>query len=715
MKEALKMVYKFSSWIANHPKIVIIITAVLLIPAVMGFLFTGINYDILSYLPEDLESVQAERILDKSFNCASSSFLIIKDTNSKRLEKLRQKIEKVDGVNSVMGITSIADPSIPPEILPDILSSVFYSADGKSSLMMVQYTDSGASDRTMNAIEEIRGLLDENSAMSGISTLTLDTKIMADEQAPVFIAIAVALALVVLSFTMNSFVLPFILLLALGIAVVFNMGTNIFFGSISYITQCIAAILQLGVTMDYSVFLLDRYEEERPKWNGDNKKAMSYAIEQTFTSLAGSSLTTVFGFVALCFMQFTLGMDIGIVMAKGVIIGVISVVTILPALILLMTNIIDKTRHRSLIPPFNRLSNFTIKHRKVFTALFFILFIPAFLIQSRLTPYYDMVKAMPEEMGSVKALSQLKESFDMASTHFIICDADMSPSDSSRMINEIKEVDGITKILALPEFIGPGIDMGILPDEIRDICIAKIDDGRSVQLMMVNSGYSATTDKANDQIKKVYDIIKKYDSKAYLTGEGVLEKDLIEVTNKDFVVTSIISIAAIFILILIFTKSVSLPVILVMGIELAIMINKAVSVLTGADVSFIDPTVIGCVQLGATVDYAILVATRFKEEIQKCGNKIEAMKIAAPSASRSVVQSSLVFFAATFGVYIFCDISIIKNICSMLARGSIISAAVIILFVTPALVCLEGIINKTSYKWRNRKDNEKGENYEKVC
>ncbi len=388
------MVYKMAHWISYHPKTVILIALLLLIPSAIGYFCTGINYDILSYLPQSLESTQGEIILDKSFNNASSSFIVIKDANQKEISELQTKIEDVDGVYSVTSINSLADASIPTEILPEILTSVFYSEDGSSALMMVQYIESSSSSRTMDAIKTIRGIMNKNCFLSGISAIGVDTKGLADSEAPIYIAIAIALALIVLMFTMNSFVLPFVLLAALCIAVVYNMGTNIMFGEISYITQCIAAILQLGVTMDYSVFLMDRFEEEKLKWNGDNKKAMCFAIQSTFSSLAGSSLTTIFGFLALCFMKFTLGLDIGLVMSKGVLFGVIAVVTVLPALILLLEKPIEKTRHKSIIPPFNKLSNFTVKHRRVLTIILVVLFIPAFLIQSNLKVYYNMLKSL---------------------------------------------------------------------------------------------------------------------------------------------------------------------------------------------------------------------------------------------------------------------------------------------------------------------------------
>lgn len=694
------MVYKMSKWISYHPKTIIIVCLLLLIPSAIGYICTGINYDILSYLPEDLESVQGEELLDSAFNNASSSFIVVNNASQKDLEDMKNKIEKIEGVYSVTCINTLADPSIPTEILPDILTDIFYSEDKESSLMMVQYENSSSSQITMDAIKTIRSTMNKECFLSGLSAIGVDTKTLVDSEAPIYIAVAIALALVVLMFTMNSFILPFVLLTALGVAVIYNMGTNVIFGEISYITQAIAAILQLGVTMDYSVFLMDRYEEECQKHPGDNKLAMSFAIESAFTSLAGSSLTTVFGFLALCFMQFTLGLDIGLVMAKGVLFGVATVVTFLPALILMLDKLIKKTHKKSIIPPFKGLSNFTVKHRKVLAIIFLILFIPAYLIQSNLNVYYDMTKALPQDLDSISSLSVLKDRFNMATTHFVICDANMPSSSMTQMTNDIEEVDGITKVLSLSSFVGPSIPLSILPDEVKDICVAKKEDGKEVQLMMINSEYGGATDEANAQIDKLYDIVKKYDKDAYLTGEGVLEKDLIDVTNRDFVVTNIISIAAIFILIMIFLKSFSLPVILVMGIELAILINKAFSVILGSDVSFIDPTVIGCVQLGATVDYAILLATRFKEEISHGQSKEDAMRVAANSASRSIFQSAAVFFAATFGVYLLCNITIVKNICGMLARGSIISAIIIIVFVAPTLVCCESFINKTSIKWR---------------
>ena len=685
---------KLSRWIAYHPKTVMIICLILIIPSIIGFIMTGVNYDILSYLPEDLESVQGNEVLDKTFHNSASSFIIVKDTEPKDIQKLEEKIRQVEGVSSVMGITDIADPSIPKEILPDVLTNVFYSQDSSSTLIMVQYENSGASQTTMDAIASIRKIMNKNMLLSGMSAITVDTKDLADSEAPIYIALAIALALIALSFTMTSWILPFVLLAALGTAVIYNMGTNIIFGEISFVTQSIAAILQLGVTVDYSVFLMDRFEEE--KKNYDTKKdAMAVAIESTFLSLMGSSMTTVFGFLALCFMSFTLGKDMGLVMAKGVILGVLTVVTFLPSLILMLDTAIEKTRHRSLAPKFDKLSTFAIKHRKVFVAIFVLLFIPAYFLQNNVSKYYNMAQAIPQELPSISALNTMKKDFNMSTTHFVIIDEDLSASKINAMTSELDNVDGVTNVLSLNSFVGTAIPNSVLPDEIKAICV---QGGK--QLIMINSAYSAATDEENAQINEIDSIIKKYDPDGMLTGEGVMTKDLVEVTDRDFIVTGAISMIAIFILIAIVFKSISIPVILVAAIELAIWVNIGMSTITGATICFITPTIINCVQLGATVDYAILMTTRFREELRRSGDKFKAIKIAAQESSRSIFQSALVFFCATFGVFLICNIDIVKGVCMMLARGSLISAAVIMLMLPGLLLTCEGIINKTTIGWR---------------
>ena len=689
------MIRKISQFISSHPKTILLIATLLLIPAIVCYLATNVNYDILTYLPEDLESVRGERILDETFNDAAMAMIVTEDYELRDVSRMKAEIREVDGVRQVMWVDDIADVSIPESMLPKILSSVFYSADGKSTMMMVQFVESGSSARTMQALREIRRIMDKNSFMSGLSAITLDTKELADAQAPLYIVIAIALALIALCFTMRSFALPFITLVSLGYAVLYNMGTNLIMGEISYITQCIAAILQLGVTMDFSVFLIDRYEEEKQKFP-DKADAMSSAIQATFVSVSGSSLTTVAGFLALCFMQFTLGLDIGIVMAKGVLLGLVTVLTVLPAFVLCFDALIQKTAHKSFVPRFGGLNAFVLKHKAVAAIVFVLLFVPSFLGQKSVKVYYNMVNSLPQDIASVVALEKLKDEFDMAGTHFILLPEDAPASDVSAMTEEIKAVDGVTLCLSLHSVVGGAIPLSMLPDNVRSICVKG-----GWQLMMVNSEYETASDALNAQIEQITAIVKSYCPGAVLTGEGILTKDLIEVTNRDFTVTNIISIGAIFLLILICFKSVSMPVLLVLSIELAIMINESISFLTGTEIPFIAPTVIGCVQLGATVDYAMLMGTRFKEELQRGRDKYEAIRIAADESDRSIFQSASVFFLATFGVYVSCNISIIRSICALLARGSLISAAVIILCLPSVLVLCEGVINKTSLHWRN--------------
>ncbi len=683
-------------WISKHPKTVVLIATLLLIPSVFGYIKTTINYDILTYLPEKLDSVKGERILDENFNDAAMAMIIVKDGTPLDAQSLKNTVSKIDGVQQVLWVDSLADITIPKEMLPDVLSSVFYSADGTSTMMMVQFTEGGSSTSTMNALREIRKAMTANCYMSGLSAITLDTKDLADAQAPIYIAIAVALALIVLMCTMRSYLLPVIVLVSLGYAIVYNMGTNIIFGSISYITQCIAAILQLGVTMDFSVFLIDRFEEEKPK-HANNAEAMESAIQYTFVSLLGSSLTTVFGFLALCFMQFTLGKDIGLVMAKGVFLGLITVVTVLPAFVLQFDGAIHKTMHKSVVPPFGKVNGFFLKHKKSVAAVFILLFIPAVICQGKMSVYYDMTQSLPQDMSSVQSLAKLKEEFNMATTHFVIFDENMSSEAVNSMTKEIQQIDGITTVLSLDSIIGSGIPKDVLPDEVKKICA-----NSGYQLMMINSEYSTATDELNAQVDTLKSVVTKYTPSAYITGEGVLTKDLIDVTNDDFVLTDILSTASIFILIAICFKSISIPAILVASIELAIMLNKSCSFFFGSVEPFIAPTIIGCVQLGATVDYSLLMATRFKEELGRGRTKEEAIKITADESARSICQSAAVFFVATFGVYLTCDISIVKSICLMLARGSLISAVVIICCLPSVLCLLEGLINKTSVGWRKK-------------
>ncbi len=701
----MKGIEKLSEWITRHPKFIMTVALILLIPAIIGYLLTGVNYDILSYLPDDINSVQGEQILDESFHNASSAMLVIENFDDKDVVALKEKIMKIDGVTNVTWTDSVIDTTVPNSSLPSFLRKIFYSTDGKSTLMLINFESASASDETGTAIKEIRSLMNKQCFLSGMSAVLTDTKDLADSQAPIYIAFAIFLALVVMSFTMDSWVLPFVLLASLGIAVVYNMGTNLIFGEISFITKSIAAILQLGVTMDYSVFLIDRFDEEQ-RYTDDRSLAMGRAVAKTFTALMGSSLTTVFGFLAMCFMTLTLGFDIGIVMAKGVVFGIITVVTVLPSMVLLLYKPIYRFRHKRFVPKFNGLASFTTKHRRVFAIILLVLLVPAYLAQSNVSKYYDVVSGMPQDLDSIVALNKMKEEFNMANTHFVVIDDDVPDGKVNSMIQDIKEIDGIETVVALGEYVGAGIPKSIIPESVKSIA-----EKDGYQMMMINSDYSTGTDELNAQIDEMNNVISKYTDSGYLTGEGVLTKDLISIANNDFVVTSIISTVAIFILVAICFKSISIPCILVLMIELSIWINIGLSYLMGTEISFITPTVINCVQLGATVDYAILMTTRFREEIQSGKDKKTAIHDAAASSCTSIFQSALVFFSATIGVYFICDIKMIKEICELLARGSFISAIMIMLVLPPVLYILEGVINKTTYKWRvSDKESAKNEN-----
>lgn len=684
---------KIALWEAKHPKTVLLLAVLLLIPALIGFACTGVNYDILSYLPDELESMQGEQVLDETFNTAGISIVITEDMQPKYTLALKNEILKVDGVASVIWVDTLADIGIPADALPDVLKNIFYSADGTKTMMLVRYDPAGGEGSDLKAIAEIKTLLGENAFMSGLSVIVDDTREICDSQAPLYIAVAVALALAVMALMMESWFQPLIVLLSLGIAVLYNMGTNFFLGEISFITQCVAAVLQLGVTMDYSIFLIDRYSEEKEHYP-TREEAMAAAVTKSFAALAGSSLTTVFGFLALCFMHLKLGFDIGFVMAKGVLFGILTVVFVLPSIVLIFEKQILKYRHRSFIPDFTKVNVFTLKHKKAFALIFLLLLAPSYLIQKDIDLYYSMNKALPGYLTSMQGFEKLKNDFDMACTQFVIVDDSIPAAKLMEMEQKLENMDGVSSLLAYNSIVGPAIPDDILPDEIMQLCK---QDG--LQLFLVNSKFDPATPELTAQLQQMEQIVKSYDPNAYITGEGAIEQGLIDTTDRDFAVTAVLSVAAIFILIAIVFKSVTLPVILVLSIELAIWLNLSLSVIMGKEASFVDPTVINCIQLGATVDYAILLTTRFREEL-RFAPKQEAMLKAVKMAQQSIFQSAAVFFAATFGVYVVCDIYIVRGMCALLARGAIISEFVIILFLAPLLVVCEGFIAKTTPSWR---------------
>ena len=684
---------KIALWEAKHPKTVLLLALLLLIPALIGFACTGVNYDILSYLPDELESMQGEQVLDETFNTAGISIVITEDMQPKYTLALKNEILKVEGVSSVIWVDTLADIGIPADALPDVLKNIFYSADGTKTMMLVRYDPAGGEGSDLKAIAQIKTLLGENAFMSGLSVIVDDTREICDSQAPLYIAVAVALALAVMALMMESWFQPLIVLLSLGIAVLYNMGTNFFLGEISFITQCVAAVLQLGVTMDYSIFLIDRYSEEKEHYP-TREEAMAAAVTKSFAALAGSSLTTVFGFLALCFMHLKLGFDIGFVMAKGVLFGILTVVFVLPSIVLIFEKQILKYRHRSFIPDLTKVNVFTLKHKKAFALIFLLLLAPSYLIQKDIDLYYSMNKALPGYLTSMQGFEKLKNDFDMACTQFVIVDDSIPAAKLMEMEKKLENMDGVSSLLAYNSIVGPVIPDDILPDEIMQLCK---QDG--LQLFLVNSKFDPATPELTAQLQQMEQIVKSYDPNAYITGEGAIEQGLIDTTDRDFAVTAALSVAAIFILIAIVFKSVTLPIILVLSIELAIWLNLSLSVIMGKEASFVDPTVINCIQLGATVDYAILLTTRFREEL-RFAPKQEAMLKAVKMAQQSIFQSAAVFFAATFGVYVVCDIYIVRGMCALLARGAIISEIVIVLFLAPLLVVCEGFIAKTTPSWR---------------
>ncbi len=681
------MTERFSKFIAYHPKLILTVALLLLIPCFFGISATRINYDILSYLPDEHDSVKGEAILDEVFGNAASAFLIVSDMPSKDVLRVKNEINNIDGVKNVIWTDSFADISIPQSILPDILKNIFYSSDGKSTLMMIQFSSSAADSDTMKAVEKIKTVMNKQCFLSGMSVLLSDTKNIVEAEAPFYVFTAALFAIAALFFTMSSLVMPFVLMLSLAFAVVYNMGTNVF-GEISYITQSLAVILQIGVTMDYSIFLMDRYEEELKK-SKEKKAAMSHAIRKTVFSIASSSLTTVFGFIALCFMSFTLGFDIGFVMSKGVILGVITAVTVLPSLLLIFHKPIHKLSHKPLTPSFTAVSTFAVRHKKGVVAVFTVLIALAYVLKSNVGVYYDFVKALPQDMTSVVSLNKLKSDFNMVTTHFVITDENLLPYESAEMAGKFKNTDGVTSVLSLETLSGPAIPENMIPESILSVCRKG-----GYELMMVSSAYPSSSDESNRQISELDRILKSYDKNGFITGEGALSRDLVMVTDRDFRVTSVISIVAVFLVIAVFFKSLAIPIILVSSIEFAIFVNEAIPFFFGEEISFIAPTVIGCVELGATVDYAILLTTRFKEELMHGKASFRAIRDAVSSSNRSIFQSSLIFFCATFGVYCVCNITLVKGLCLMLARGAVISALVIMFFLPALLSLAEPIIFK---------------------
>ena len=686
------MLDKIAFHLTRKPKLVLAIAMALLVPCIMGSVATRINYDILTYLPQQLESSQGEKLLEEPFHDAATTMLIVEDMPAAYSNDLLENIKQIPGVSNAVWVSNLVGIQIPTDFLPDSLRQTFYSGD--STMMIIQYDKPGASEETMAAIDQVRSVCNEKCFLAGFSVVIKDTKDLVDKELPVYVGLAVVLSLAAMSLTLESTVLPLVLLANIGLAIMYNMGTNIFLGQISYITKAIAAVLQLGVTMDYSIFLYRRFEEEREHYE-DKRDAMASAIKAAFTSLSGSSLTTIAGFLALCFMQLTLGRDIGIVMAKGVILGVASVILVLPAMVLVFDKQIEKHMHKTLLPSFDRLNGGIIRRRKAFVLLFLLLFAPFVYAQKHAGVYYKLDEALPQNMASIVANNKLKNDYNMATTHFIVLSDQVPSADMSKMETSIRAVDGVTSVLSYHTLTGSGIPDFFVPDDLRDM----LKQG-GYQLMMVNSDAPTASDAVANQLDQIGAIVKTYDPKAMITGEAALTKDLISTSAVDFKRTNLISLGAILLIVAMVFQSLTVPLVLVSTIELAIFINQGIPYFTGATIPFVAPTIIGCVQLGATVDYAILITTRFREELQKGKDRQEAIRIAATAADPSIITSSLVLFCATLGVGLVSRIEIISSICIMLARGALISAAVSI-FILPSILCVfEPLFNKTSLHWR---------------
>lgn len=686
---------RISKFIADHAKSVIVVSLLLLIPSIIGFINTRVNYDLLSYLPQNLDSTKGEDILDKTYSDASIGIVIVEGMENKDINILKSKIEEVNGVTTTLGLTDILDEGIPKDILPDEIKNQLYNED--STMFIIKFDGAPGSDSTMNGISEVKKVLNKQCFLSGMSAIMEDTKELAEHEAPFYVLIAVALSIVVLLISMESTLVPIIFLISIGIGIVYNLGTNLFLGEISYITKALAAVLQLGVTMDYSIFLMHRYDEERGKWS-TKEEAMTQAIGATMTSISGSSLTTIAGFLALCTMDLALGKDIGVVMAKGVVIGVICAITILPSFVLVFDKAIHKFKHRTIIPEFKKVSTLVTKHYKAFIVAFLVIMVPAFWGQANTEVYYNLDETLKPDMSSIVALNKMKDNFNMTSTHFIIVKDNIKSYEMKEMTNRIEDVEGVTTVLSYDKFIGPNIPEDFVPNDVKEI----FKQG-GYNLLLVNSEYKSASHSLNNQITEINNIVKTYDNDAMVTGEGALTKDLTTIADQDFKNVSVTSILAIFVIILIVFKSVSVPVLLVLAIEFAIFINMGIPYYTGTVIPFVASIVIGTIQLGATVDYAILLTSRFREEIRNGYEKKEAMRIAVQESAKSIVTSGLTFFGATGGVALVSDMALIKSLCFLMARGAIISMMVII-FVLPALLLVsEGVINKTTKGWRFNK------------
>lgn len=687
---------KFGKWVVKCRIPILILAVALLVPSLIGMIMTRINYDMLTYLPGDIDTVVGQDILMDEFGKGAFSFVIIEGMDPEDVSSLREDISHVDHVDTVLWYDDFADVSVPMEILPSKLYDAFNSGD--STMLAIFFDTSTSSDDTMEAITAIRSIAGKQCFVSGMSAMVTDLKDLCEKEEPIYVGIAVALACVAMMIFMDNWITPFVFLMSIGMAILLNMGTNYFLGEISYLTKALSAVLQLAVTMDYSIFLWHSYEEQKSMYE-DNKEAMAVAINNTLTSVVGSSITTVAGFIALCFMSYTLGLDLGIVMAKGVILGVIGCVTTLPSMILVLDKLLQKTSHKSLLPDMGKVASGITKVFPVFLILFLGLILPSYLSYKATNNevYYDLGETLPEDMAYVVANSKLQEDFGVGATHMVLVSTDVSDTDVRAMIHEMENVEGIKYALGLESVVAPLVPEEMLPESVKEVL--KSDDW---ELLLVNSEYKTATDEVNAQINELNTILKKYDSKGMLIGEAPCTKDLIETTDEDFKVVNTVSIVAIFVIIALVEKSITLPLILVAVIELSIFINLGLAHLTGTSLPFIAPICISTIQLGATVDYAILMTTRYKQERYEGRDKREAVTNALKVSIPSIIVSAMGLFSATFGVALYSDVDIISSLCDLMARGAIVSMFAVILFLPAMFMLFDKVICVTSIGFRNK-------------
>ena len=688
---------RFGKWVVKHRSLILIIGILLLIPSAFGYFHTRVNYDILNYLPDEIDTMKGQEIMVDEFGTGAFSMCVVEGMSDKDISKMRKEMCKVDGVKDVLWYDSFLDLSVPVEMLPDSIKDVFINKDADSTILFVLYPNSISADETMDAIENLRKVMNKQCYLSGMSAVVTDTKNLSNKETPIYVLIAVILSTIVLALAMDSAIIPVFFLLSIGMAIVYNLGTNVFKGEISYVTQALAAVLQLGVTMDYSIFLWHSYEEKQQVYPGEKGRAMAHAISNTISSVVGSSITTVAGFIALCFMSFTLGMDLGVVMAKGVVFGVICCVTVLPSMILIFDNAIEKTKHKVILPDLSGISKWVTQHFYIFLILFFVLIGPAVYGYTHNTVYYDLAGTLPESLESITANNKLEEQYHMGATHMVLLDANTSTKDVVKMTKEMEKVDGVKAVLGLDSIVGSTIPKDMLPDQIREV----FESGK-YKMLLIMSEYKVASDEVNEQCDTLKQMVKDCDENGMLIGEAPCTKDLIEITDEDFKMVSAVSIGVIFIIIAFVFKSISLPIILVAVIEFAIFINMGIPTYTKTAIPFIASIVIGTIQLGATVDYAILMTNKYKRARHNGLAKKEAVIEGMKGSVQSIIVSALSFFAATFGVGMYSNIDMISSLCTLMARGALISMVVVILLLPTMFMIFDKVIIHTSAGFINK-------------